>query len=252
MILSNSRIKAFLIHLLLSVSVVSVFLYFVYFIWYPFPFDYFYTPFDVLKIVLGVDLVLGPLLTLVLYDIKKKKSELRKDISIVVLVQIVAFIWGAHVTYSTRPIFLIFSNYTFHMFAEDDLDLTVLKRKKLAPKFWKTAAYAYLDPPKNSEELKRMYHEFKHEGKPYFMRRTERYLPLSEGFNSIIKFSINIDDAMKNENKKKIINDFLGDKIETVDHYVFFTVIGANKPATIVFNRATGQFENIIPLLDGI
>jgi len=202
----NSRVKAFLIHFLMSVSIISVFLYFVYFIWYPSPFDYFYKPFDVLKIVLSVDLVLGPLLTFVLFDIKKKTSTLRKDIAIVVLIQISAFMWGVHVTYSTRPVFLIFSDDTFYLFSQDDLDLKVLKRKDMLPKFWKTAAYAYLDPPKNKQELEKMYDEFEHEGKPYYMRRTERYLPLEEGFDSIVKYSINIDMVLKDDWCKQTSN----------------------------------------------
>ncbi|VAW56104.1 hypothetical protein MNBD_GAMMA07-2790 [hydrothermal vent metagenome] len=249
MIISKPRIKAFSIHLLLSVSAISVFLYFVYFIWYPFPFDYFYTPFDVLKIVLGVDLVLGPLLTLVLYDIKKQKSELRKDIAIVVLIQLMAFMWGVHVTYSTRPVFLIFSNAKFYMFAKDELDLTLLKRQEMQPKFWKTAAYVYLDPPKDKKELERLYDEFERGEKPYYRRRTERYLPLAEGFKSLTQYSINMDNAIKDKTNKQKIDNFLANKSGSIDQYVFFMSIGANKVATLVFNRETGKLEGVMPVL---
>jgi len=244
--ISTSRIKAFLIHFFISVCVISVFIYFVLFVWYPFPFDYFYSPFDVLKIVLGVDLIIGPLLTLVLYDIKKKAAELTMDISLVVLLQLVAFSWGVHVTYTARPVILVFANDTFYMFSSDELDTEALKRKELKPVFWKPPQLAVLDPPKSAEELTQLFREYFVEGKPELTIRTDRYLPLREGFDHAIQFSINIDETVKDNQKKQIVDNFLENMDGDLSQYVFFPVKGTSKSATLVLTRKGGEITGLM------
>ncbi len=246
MILSGSRIKASVIHFLISACVISIFLYFVLFIWYPDPFDYFYSPFEVLKIVLSVDLVLGPLLTLVLFDTKKDKSELRKDISIVVIIQALAFMWGVHVTYSVRPIFLVFSNDTFYMFSRDELDISTLKRKELTPVFWRPPQTVLIDPPKNEEELKKLFEDYFVNGKPEITIRTERYLPWKEGYKISRKYAINMENMLYNDQNKGELNKFLKRVNNKLENFVFYPVKGTSKKATIAFIKDTGEYAGLI------
>ena len=241
-----SRLKAFAAHFLISAAIISIFICFVLFIWYPYPFDYFYSPWDVIKIVLGVDLVVGPLLTLVIYDIKKPISELRRDIAIIILFQLSAFIWGVNVTYNSRPVFLIFSDDTFYMFSRDELDVSALKRKELEPVFWRPASQAYLDPPKSSEELTQLYREYFMEGKPELTIRTDRYLPLKEGFESIIPFSIDVENIITDAQLKQKLVDFIQHNGGELSQYVFFPVKGTSKTATLVFRRTGGELVGLI------
>jgi len=242
------RIKAFAIHVFLSASVISIFLCFALFIWYPFPYDYFYSPFDVLKIVLLVDLVIGPLLTLIIYDIKKSKNELRRDLSIVALIQIIAFVWGVHVTYASRPVFLAFSNQDFYIFAKEDVDLTLLKDKTLFPAFWEGAKKVYVNPPKDSDELTELYREYYSGEKPEIELRLDRYLPLHRGFDYITQFSIDMSKADENTSEWATLEKFLQKTGKPLSHYVLFPVNGTNKKATLVFERETGKMVNMIKL----
>ncbi len=242
----SPRIKAFFIHLLISVCVISIFMGVVLFIWYPFPFDFFYSPFDVLKIVLSVDLVLGPLLTLVLYNVKKKTSELRMDISLVVLLQLTAFIWGAYVTYTSRPVVLVYSNGTFYMLARDELDLSQLKRKELDPKFWMPPQLAFIDPPKNAEELDKLYREYWIEGKPEITIRTDRYLPWKEGYKQSSEFAIDVGKVAKDKAKKTILDQFLEQKGRDFSTYDFYPVRGTSKTATLAICRENGEICGLI------
>jgi len=242
------RIKAFAIHLLLSVSVISIFLCFALFVWYPSPFDYFYSPFDVLKIVLLVDLVIGPLFTLIIYDIKKSKNELRRDLSVVALIQIVAFVWGVHVTYDSRPVFLAFSNYDFYIYAKDDVDLTLLKDRGLLPAFWEGVQKVYVKPPKDSDELTELYNEYYSGEKPEIELRLDRYLPLKKGFDYITQFSMDMSKADKNTSEWATLEKFLQKTGKPLSHYVLFPANGTNKKATLVFERETGKMVNMITL----
>lgn len=60
---------------------------------------------QVIRIVVGVDLVLGPLLTAIVYVPGKK--TLKMDLAVIGLIQVLAFTWGAYTMWSQRPRWII-------------------------------------------------------------------------------------------------------------------------------------------------
>ena len=67
-----SRFKAASVHFLISVAVFSIFLVFVFFIWYAYPFNLTQGVAEIVYLMAGVDIVLGPLLTLVVFNTAKR------------------------------------------------------------------------------------------------------------------------------------------------------------------------------------
>ncbi len=61
------KFKASAIHLTISAIIIGVFLFLVYSIWYPYPLYVTEGLSEITIILLGVDLVLGPIMTLILY-----------------------------------------------------------------------------------------------------------------------------------------------------------------------------------------
>ncbi|MCG6887566.1 MAG: hypothetical protein LJE74_10180 [Proteobacteria bacterium] len=105
-----SRWRAFLIHLGISLVSISIPAYFILVKWYPFP--YFTTDggWQGIRIVAAVSLVLGPLLTLLVY--KHGKPGLKMDLTLIALVQAAALVWGVWTTYNERPVALVYTiNY---------------------------------------------------------------------------------------------------------------------------------------------
>ena len=72
-----------------------------------FPTDVTYDPKMPVFILIGVDLVLGPLLTLIVY--KQGKPGLKFDLSFIAAVQVAALIYGSYTLHSERPHFLVFA-----------------------------------------------------------------------------------------------------------------------------------------------
>ena len=74
-----TKLRAFAIHLIVSATVILAFLGVMFFVWYPVP--YFETDggWKVLRILAGVDVVLGPLLTLIVF--KPGKPSTPPDLS---------------------------------------------------------------------------------------------------------------------------------------------------------------------------
>lgn len=101
-------LKAAFIHLFGSLTVALICAYVVLFLWYPYPYGELSGGRTLFLILVGVDVVCGPLLTLVLFNPKKSNRELLLDMSLVVFLQIAALAYGLHTAYQARPLFLVF------------------------------------------------------------------------------------------------------------------------------------------------
>ena len=100
LVMPESRFTAFAIHLAMSFLIFLFLISLIYFVWFPGMFIH-YGGWQGMKIVAGVDLVLGPLLTLVVYN--KYKKKVKMDLCIIALVQFVSLSAGVWLVYQQRP-----------------------------------------------------------------------------------------------------------------------------------------------------
>lgn len=124
----NPRIKAFSIHLLLSACLALVIVCLVFFIWYPSPL---HTAVGVTKIFLMlmvIDMVLGPCLTLLVY--KQGKKTLAMDLSVICALQLGALLYGLHAVADGRPAWLVFADDRFHLVRANEIDERKLDQAK--------------------------------------------------------------------------------------------------------------------------
>ena len=115
-----NRFGAFGIHLGISLLIFTILGYLILFHWYP---DFFFTSdggWQGIRIVAFVDLVLGPTLTLVVFNPAKPAKELRRDLSIIGVFQLACLTAGTYVVYSERPIAMVYSDGTFTSMTVDD------------------------------------------------------------------------------------------------------------------------------------
>ncbi len=112
-----SRYQAFLYHFLISLLVFFVLAYLVLFQWYP---DFFYAidgGWEGMRIIIGVDLIMGPLLTLIVF--KAGKPGLKFDLTAIGTFQAVCLAAGLYIVYSERPIFFIYYDKHFYSSSAD-------------------------------------------------------------------------------------------------------------------------------------
>ena len=102
-----SRFKAFAIHFSISLLIFFFLLYFILVQWYPEPLFSTDGGWKVIRIIIGVDLILGPLLTLIVF--KTGKPGLKFDLTMIALVQVLALSWGVWTTYNERPAAVIYT-----------------------------------------------------------------------------------------------------------------------------------------------
>ena len=103
------RFRAFAWHLFGSVSALTLTLGLMYLGWYHWPGWYLADMPTVLAIMVGVDVVLGPLLTFIVADPAKARRILARDVGAILLVQLVAFGYGVTTLWHGRPLYYAFS-----------------------------------------------------------------------------------------------------------------------------------------------
>ena len=116
------KLKATSIHLMLSLLIFVVILYFILFDWYPEPFFTAQGGWQGIQLMAFVDLVLGPVLTFIVYDQFKEKKKIVFDLSVIIVIQITALIWGGYTVYTQRPIAMVYWADAFYTVTSDDYD----------------------------------------------------------------------------------------------------------------------------------
>jgi hypothetical protein len=104
------RFKAFGLHLLGSLCLLAVLLGGLYFGWYRWPGWYLTGMWHITAILGGVDVTLGPLITLLIANPKKPRRELARDIGMIATVQLVALGYGALTLWNGRPLYYAYSD----------------------------------------------------------------------------------------------------------------------------------------------
>lgn len=95
-------------HLVISAVVAALAALLVFGVWYPSPWRQLLGVAGVFALVVGVDLVCGPLLTLVLASPKKSRKERWTDLSLVGAIQLIALAYGLWSVFGARPVALVF------------------------------------------------------------------------------------------------------------------------------------------------
>jgi len=109
---TKEKFHALYIHLGISVFIFLVILYFILFEWYPEPLFSTDGGWQGIQIIAFVDIVLGPVLTFVIY--KKGKKRLKVDLSIIAAIQFAALFSGVFVVYNEHPVAIIIMNNRLH------------------------------------------------------------------------------------------------------------------------------------------
>jgi hypothetical protein len=115
-----SRWQASGIHLLISAAIASASLFLMLRVWYPPPLFTAEGGNDILFILIGVDVVIGPLITLVIF--KSGKPGLRFDLTVIGVLQACALAYGIHVMFVARPVYIALMDDQFETVRANDLD----------------------------------------------------------------------------------------------------------------------------------
>jgi len=111
---------AALVHLLLSCLVAAIAALLVWGVWFPFPYADLSGGRELFLLVVGVDIVCGPLLTLVVFNRMKPRAELVRDLGLIASLQLGALLYGLLTVFEVRPLYLVHEVDRFRVITHAD------------------------------------------------------------------------------------------------------------------------------------
>ena len=240
MFFTKDKIKAFSIHLAVSTTIVGIVVALIFFFWYPKPYFEANGAWTVLKVLIMVDLVMGPMMTLIIY--KKGKKTLVFDMSVIFAIQLAALIYGVNVIYTQRPYYLVFAVDRFEIVSLAEIDESQIKypELELENKPSNDLILAFADFPEDVEERNKLMFEAA-DGKPDIERRPEYYKPYLPNVNKVMERAKTLNELIKaNENNKRKVEEFLKKHDRQADGLVFFPIVGRNTDLALVVDQVTG------------
>lgn len=155
------RLRAFRLHLAASTAVLALVLGGLYAGWYQWPGWYLTGVSRVVLVMAGVDLALGPLLTLVVATEAKARRVLARDIAVIVAIQLVALVYGSVQLWNGRPLYYAYSENLLQLVQAYDLDpqearIARDKDLELAPHWYSLPRWIWAPLPQEAAERNRI------------------------------------------------------------------------------------------------
>lgn len=236
LIMIKNKLKAFLFHFILSVIVVSLVISTVIYFWYPV--DYLsVTSFkEIALLIISIDLVIGPLLTFVVFNPKKK--SLRFDLAVITLFQLSALTYGTYTLYETHPLYLTFNEGSFSLISAKDVQPENAKHSEYKISKLKSTKLAYVELPTDYENLMDVVIRNKTEGAQKLEQRTEFYKPYKRNIDNILTKSLD-SGLILSDNILTQENPLLSGNSDT-SKLAFFPLKGT-KDAIIILDKETAS-----------
>lgn len=233
------RLRASGVHLLISLSIFLVFFYLVFHWWYPEPYLTADGGWFIVGLIVMVDVMLGPILTFVVF--KPGKKGLALDLSLIAAVQLCALVYGITVIYTERPQFLAFSVDRFVLVSPNDVEQDKIHfRERLAHKNpGPLPVYAKLptDPVEKTRLMKEVM-----AGKPDLEFRAEYYEPVDNHLDEMLARGKTIEDYRQiSEEYRQKIDAFIDDHCGSVNNCAYFPIVGKAKSMMLVLRRDNGR-----------
>jgi hypothetical protein len=124
----GARLRAATIHLGVSVLVATLAALLVFALWYPYPYRELSGGRELFQLVVAVDIVLGPLLTLAVFNRAKPRAELRRDLAVIVALQLAGLAYGLWTVHLARPVHMVFEIDRFRIVHQVDVPEELLDK----------------------------------------------------------------------------------------------------------------------------
>ena len=148
----SKRIQIFLSHLAISSIIALIASSIIFFVWYSAPLATAVGVMHILLMMLAIDVVIGPLFTLLVY--KEGKKTLKFDLMVIVLIQLSAFVYGFHSIEQGRPAWIVFNVDSFELVRKNEIVDQNIKQTK--PQFqqpsWLKPQFVATEFSKNTQQ----------------------------------------------------------------------------------------------------
>lgn len=242
-----TRLRASTIHLFISIILFLALLGAIFSIWYPSP--YFETDgnWKILGILAGVHVILGPLLTLILF--KPGKPGLKFDMTCIVLMQASALLYGGIIIYQQRPSFVVFGIDRFTTVAAAEVEFAQLKYPELQRVVSIGPLLAQAQPPEDPILRQKLLFGVLLHGEKDLEFRAELYEPYRPHLAHLRAHGIDLAKiAALDEAAKAAIETFAKQHSGRLEDYLYLPLKGKNQDIVLVLSAQDGMPTGWIPI----
>lgn len=237
------RLRAGLIHLAISAGVALLTVSVVFLLWYPQPLHAAVGVTAIFFIVLGVDVLIGPLLTTVVY--RPGKKSLRFDLSVIALLQLSAFAYGLWTVAEGRPAWLVFSADRFDLVQAYEIDQRKIAQAddsyRSAP--WFGPRWVSAKRPESADERQTILFEAMFAGVD-IPQRPELYRPLGDAAKAMQEHARPLDELLKSNSPADV--KAVRQRWPAAD--AFLPMMARVHPVTVLIDKESAQVVAIVAL----
>ena len=192
--LPESRWKAFATHIAVSALLFIFLAGVIYFLWYPgFLFEY-DGGLEGIRLIAGVDFLIGPILTLCIY--KLGKPGLKFDLVVIALLQIACLSGGMYTVWKTRPVAVVYASGQFRTISYQtysDYGINPQENAIFSGR-WPIWFAVKETPSEHVEETAGFVEKFYHQTEAFF--KVDSYVPYDSYLDEIRKASVSVSKVV--------------------------------------------------------
>jgi hypothetical protein len=235
-----SRFRAAGIHLLICAGVALLLLALFWLVWYPPPLFQAVGGVEIFLMLLGIDVVLGPLLTLIVF--KSGKKTLKFDLAVIGAVQVAALCYGVFTLLSGRPVYVAALGHRFDVIQASEIEEKELETAKqtlpwFGPRWVGTKSAS---DPKERERI--MFSGAGYGSYP------QHHQPLANMRDEILKNADYLYQLKKhNVGNEAAIDAWLAERGLKPDQVRFQGLKGSSRDFTVVLDGTTAKVLGVAP-----
>ena len=243
-----NRWQASALHLALSAAIAVLVVTLMLMLWYPRQYFTAMGGDTLILILIGVDVVVGPLITLIIFDPKKK--GLRFDLTVIAALQLAALAYGVSVMFAARPVYNVFVVDRFEVIAANAVDAESLAKagaeyRTLPLTGPKIIAVRQPDDAKRLADivLSAM------DGGPDLANLPELYVPYAQFRQDAAKKARPLADlAQRQPQEAAAIRAFVTASGRAEDAMGFLPMKARNQDMAVIVDNKSGEIVGILPV----
>ena len=232
------KLKASLIHLGLSILLVGLVIGSLLFFFFPQLFIGVSDFKEIAMIIISVDLILGPLLTFVVFQPKKK--TLIFDLSVIAAIQLSALVYGAYALYEVHPVYVTFNIDRFTIVSAKDAEPEKAQYDEYKVSKLTTGKLAFARMPVDIEKRNDIALGAAM-GAGDLDIHTEYYEPYENNIDQVLARSLDPKLIFSNEDSKQKAKDFYNEHQNNLNEFAYLPLNSQKKDAIIVLDKITAQ-----------
>ncbi|MBN8726459.1 MAG: hypothetical protein J0H15_01980 [Xanthomonadales bacterium] len=242
-----SRWKAAGIHLSISLTIGVAAALLIFGLWYPPPYARATGAPELVMLLLGVDLTLGPLLTLVVF--KAGKKGMRFDLAVIGIAQACALLYGLSVVARARPVYIVGAVDRFTVITANELDPKDVAEG--APGFrsvpWTGPKLVGAKLPANPAERTDLL--FSSVSGKDLEARPRYYVPYEQAAQDLLAKAKPIDEVTKaNASAEPLLRAWLAENDREASTIAALPVVSPRADLAMLVDTSTGKPLDAVPL----